>query len=277
MNKQSFYRYVNAFNHYKNDKESFDKFYQFPLQYENYNNLEKQKFLNRCEALCIDSNVATKFYISQNVTNFLINQYKFLFKWIQDKPIIFPYNPFCLQLEFENTVAHLFFLESKNRKWVSINYYKDNFTLFNSTFYEIKQTNFDLENLHIGIDDSEKHINLYRDNYELDRYNIWQCFMIFYMAIYEKQIFYIENNTNKKEKQLLQNSKISYADYKVIKIQKDIYYNFLKQYKNKKKNKKNWHMVMSHLRQLHDGRITTVKSHSRGSKENGIVIKDYKL
>ena len=111
-------------------------------------------------------------------------------------------------------------------------------TLFNSTLYKIQGTNFDLKNLNIGIDDSNQNIDMYRDNYERDRYNIWQCYMIFYMAIYEKQIFYIENNTNKKEKYLLQNSKISYADYKVIKIQKDIYYNFLKQHKNKKRIKK---------------------------------------
>lgn len=277
MNKQSFYRYINAYNHYKNDNHTFNKFYEFPLQYTNYDDFEKQKFLERSKALCVDSNSATKFYISQNVTNFLVNQHKFLFKWIQDKPIIFPYNPFCLQLEFNNSVAHLFFIESKGGKWVTISYYKDDMTLFNSTLYEIKGTNFDLKNLHIGIDDTNINIDTYYDNYERDRYNIWQCYMIFYMAIYEKQIFYVHPNKNKKEKKLLRNSNINYADYQVIKIQKEIYDNFLKQNKNKTKDDRKWHMVMSHLRQLQSGKITTVKSHSRGSKKIGVVLKDYEI
>lgn len=277
MNKQSFYRYVNAYNHYQNDKDTFKRFYDFPIQFTNYNEYEKQNFLSKAHAVCTDSNIATKFYISKNVTNFITNQHKFLFKWIQDKPIIFPHNPFCLQMEFNDTVANLFFAEFNNKKWVTISYYKNDFTLFNSTLYAIPQKNFDLNNLNIEIDDDDKNINMYRDNYELDRYNIWQCFMIFYMAIYEKQIFYVEKNTNKKEKKLLQNSTINYADYKVIKIQKDIYNNFIKNNKSKNKTEKSWHMVMSHLRQLNDGRITTVKSHPRGSKSIGITLKDYQL
>ena len=63
MNKQGFYRYINAYNHYTNDNHTFNKFYEFPLQYTNYDDFEKQKFLERTKALCIDSNSATKFYI----------------------------------------------------------------------------------------------------------------------------------------------------------------------------------------------------------------------
>lgn len=273
MDKQSFYRYVNTYNHYKNNPDSFDKHYCFPIQRNNYNLFEKQKFLDKARVICTDSNINTKFYINKNVTNFIIQQHNFLFKWIQDKPIIFPHNPFCLQIEFESTVAHLFFIEDKNRKMVTISYYRDNLTTFNSTLYEIHGNNFDLQNLHISIDDSDKNINMYRDNYEVDRFNIWQCFMFFYMAVYEKQIFYVENNKNKKEKKQFKSNKINYADYKILRIKKEIYKNFVTENKNQKQ--KSWHMVMSHLRQLQNGKITTVKAHPRGSKKHGIVLKDY--
>jgi len=273
MDKKSFYRYVNAYNHYQNDIKTFDKFYEFPIQYNNYANYQKQKFLEEAEALCTLSNTAIKFYINKNVTNFVLNQYKFLFKWIQGKPIIFPHNPFCLQIEYDNTVAHLFFIEFDDKKFVTISYYRNNLTLFNSIKYEIHGKNFDLNNLYIGIDGINNNIKMYQDNYDLDRYNIWQCFMILYMTIYEKQIFYINNNKNKKEKKLYKNAKYNYADYSVIKIKDKIYKNFTEN--NKGRKQKSWHMVMSHLRLLPSGKTATVKSHTRGSKKIGIRLKDY--
>ena len=79
----------------------------------------------------------------------------------------------------------------------------------------------------------------------------------------------------KKKKKIYKHSRYNYTDYNVVKIRDKIYKNFTKN--NKGKKQKSWHMVMSHLRQLQNGKITTVKAHSRGSKKIGIRLKDYEV
>ena len=108
MDKQSFYRYVNAYNNYKNNIETFDKFYNFPRQYNNFNFTERDYFLKNLEYLSKAKDI-TKFYVNKSVTNFLVQQEKFMFNWIKDKPIIFPYNNFFLQIELDNYIHNLFF------------------------------------------------------------------------------------------------------------------------------------------------------------------------
>lgn len=272
MDKQSFYRYVNAYNHYKNNIETFDKFYNFPRQYNNFNFTERDYFLKNLEYLSKAKDI-TKFYVNKSVTNFLVQQEKFMFNWIKDKPIIFPYNNFFLQIELDNYIHNLFFHRNAEVKLVSLSSYKNDFTAINSNFYLLKNNYFDLQNLELIL--PYKKQKKYEKNDEKNHFYIWLIFIIFYTAIYEKQIFCVENNKNKNEKKLYQNSQNNYAEYKILKVKKKIYKNFLKN--NLGKKQKSWHMVMSHLRQLQNGKITTVKAHTRGSKKIGIRLKDYEV
>jgi|SaaInlStandDraft_1057018.scaffolds.fasta_scaffold03729_10 hypothetical protein len=279
MDKQSFYRYVNAYNHYQNDKNSFDKFYEFPVQYTEYNFIEKNQFLEKTKFVTDLSNKSIKFYLNNSVINYLIQENKFVLKWIHEKPSILPFNEFYLQINRGDGIfMHLNFITVQNKKLVTISYDNNGKMLFDSTLYELDFNNFDMlnvKNMTIGVKENEKHLKNYQENIQINLKNIMQSYMYFYMSIYAKDIFEIQNNTNKKEKKIYKHSRYNYTDYNVVKIRDKIYKNFTKN--NKGKKQKSWHMVMSHLRQLQNGKITTVKAHSRGSKKIGIRLKDYEV
>ena len=211
--------------------------------------------------------------MKKNVVDFFLQQENFIFKWIKGKPIIFPYNNFFLQIEIDERVCNMYFFEDTNGKYVSISSYKNEMTLLDSNFYRIENDYFDLLNLEIIAPYKLTEDN--KTNSNINHYFIWLAYILFYASIYQKDLCYVESNKNKKELKKYKTSKINYAEYKILKIRKDIYKNFLIHNKNKKQ--KSWHMVMSHLRQLQSGKITTVKSHSRGSKKIGVVLKDYEI
>jgi len=279
MDKQSFYRYVNTYNHYQNDKNSFDKFYEFAVQYTGYNFIEKNEFLQKAKIVTDLSNKYIKFYLNESVINFFIQEDKFVNKWIHEKPSILPYNEFYLQINRgDGIIMHLNFITVQNKKVVTISYDKNGRMLFDSNLYELRFNTFDMlnpQNMEIGVKENEKHFENYKENIQINFKNIIQSYMYFYMSIYAKDLFEVQKNPNKKEKKLYKNAKYNYADYSVIKIKDKIYKNFTEN--NKGRKQKSWHMVMSHLRLLPSGKITTVKAHSRGSKKIGIRLKDYEV
>ena len=279
MNKQSFYRYVNVYNHYQNDKNSFDKFYEFPMQYTGYNFIEKNEFLEKAKIVTGLSNKSIKFYLNQSVLNYLIQEDKFVLKWIHEKPSILPFNEFYLQINRgDGIIMHLNFITVQNKKIVTISYDNNGKMLFDSTLYELDFNNFDMsnvENMKIGVKEKDDYYKNYKENILINIKNIMQSYLYFYMSIYAKDIFEIQNNKNKKEKKIYKDSKYNYTDYNVIKIKDKIYKHFTKN--NKGKKQKSWHMVMSHLRLLPTGKIVPVKSHARGSKKIGIRLKDYEI
>jgi hypothetical protein len=272
MHKHSFYRYVNTYNHYNSDKDTFKNFYNFPKEYDLLDVYKKNQFIENLSLLST-ANSITKFYMKKNVVDFFIQQENFIFKWIKGKPIIFPYDNFFLQIEIDEKVYNLYFFEDKGGRYVSISNYKDDSTLIDSNFYRLENDYFDLSNLEIITPFSLSEEN--KTNTQLAHYYIWLIYILFYVSIYQKDLCCVEPNKNKKEIKKYKTNKINYAEYKILKIRKDYYKDFLLH--NKYKKQKSWHMVMSHLRQLNDGRITKVKSHTRGSKKVGIILKDYEV
>jgi len=281
------------------DMKKFNNYFFVDVEPKNFTKKELSIFEHRLKEISSNVNDATKFFLTKDVINFVssnatdiykIEKMKQPFELPTDKPLLIHENDMNSTIIISKIhgipyadyqVDH--FVNYKDTKQIMINPFLS-FT-FNKNFF-INLLNEFPKNLFIDFrkqiyTDLQETSNKWREN---RMHSIYELLFIYFSAINlsddlnifeEKKVNGIKKQTNQK---FSLSSFISKPVYEHITL--DINTNKKKHSNSTNKNetnKKRFHNVRGHLRQLQNGKIVWVNPYDRGDASLGIITKDYKL